>query len=244
MADKTINDFPEKTTLDSADFLLLDDTTSGTTKKVAADNLASAVSKTDLSSELLSADTPNMLKQGTDSLLLSDPDDAISADADNQISSGTDGKLYVPAPSSGGSYNARASAYNNTSFVTSTSLTEFIADTEFYDSDGWYDNTTGRFTPLEAGTYEVDLTVQYVGFSSSGGNTLKCEFRKNNSTSFPRLDAGQEWNGNITDINYAYFKYVFDMNGTTDYISCFLRAASSTPTATIQYAVLSFKRVY
>lgn len=197
MADKKIPEFPEKTTLESTDVLLLTDTVSGTSKKVSGNNLGTAIDKGSLSSEL------------------------ISADADNQIVQGTDDLLYVPASGGGGTNtpNFRATM-SATQIIGVTTYAKIEFDTETFDSDGDYDPTTNfRFTPTVAGKYQVTITAEV---QVSNMTDLRLSLYKNGVTEIQQ-DKTRPSNG-VTSRYNMIVSDIVEMNGTTDYIEAYAYA--------------------
>jgi hypothetical protein len=98
-----------------------------------------------------------------------------------------------------------------------TTLIEF--DTEIFDTDGCYDNTTNyRFTPTVAGKYMVYSNTLFFGTGDTQAATIF--IYKNGSvyksTNIDPVNSSLSLNkGNV--INTA----IIDMNGTTDYIEIF-----------------------
>jgi len=97
--------------------------------------------------------------------------------------------------------------------------TKVQIDTEIFDTDGCYDNSTNyRFTPTVAGKYFVYARVKAYGGANSDLAYVASHIYKNGSsisktennfaTSYPR---------NISTPVFA----VVDLNGTTDYIEFF-----------------------
>jgi len=97
--------------------------------------------------------------------------------------------------------------------------TKVQIDTEIFDTDGCYDNSTNyRFTPTVAGKYFVYARVKVYGGANSDLAYVASHIYKNGSsiskiennfaTSYPR---------NISTPVFA----VVDLNGTTDYVEFF-----------------------
>ena len=98
--------------------------------------------------------------------------------------------------------------YGTTSVVNPGSYTNTPVkyDTAVTDSTGWYDNTTGRFTPTVAGWYQVSAGARVYG----GGNA---------EGYFTLLKNGNQI-AIVGGINYVYgfISILVYFNGTTDYI--------------------------
>lgn len=82
---------------------------------------------------------------------------------------------------------------------------------EVFDTRGWFDTSTYRYTPQTAGKYQVVVAV--LG-GVSGGDTVRATASKNGG-----VDAiGPYINGATTTLWQSQAILIFDMNGTTDYI--------------------------
>ena len=101
--------------------------------------------------------------------------------------------------------------------ITQGATTKVQIDTELYDSDGCYDNSTNyRFTPTTAGKYFV--------FGKVGLNNNQT----NGSTPFARIyKNGSNYaisgfsNGNSFGVNTADVSTIVDMNGSSDYVELY-----------------------
>ena len=102
--------------------------------------------------------------------------------------------------------------------------TKVIFDTERFDTDSCYDNTTNyRFTPTVAGYYHVDIELLFA--ASSGAGAYGITIYKNGSQyiSAYRYAGGVSYgaSGNITGLVYC--------NGTTDYIEAYGLYTGTSP---------------
>jgi hypothetical protein len=103
--------------------------------------------------------------------------------------------------------------------VTSNTLTKVQIDTEVFDTDGYFDNSTNyRFTPLVAGKYFVHGSV-----FGDPGNTADLSFvavylYKNGSENMNQKLDFRSNEGRDANLN---FSTIIDMNGLTDYIELY-----------------------
>lgn len=102
--------------------------------------------------------------------------------------------------------------------------TKIPFDTEDFDTDSFFDNTTNyRFQPTIAGYYQI--TVQaYISFTSTGGNVPLSYIFKNGSqysrTGLLHSSISIYGMSNLTDIVY--------LNGSTDYVEGYVYYNSSS----------------
>lgn len=94
-------------------------------------------------------------------------------------------------------------------------VTKVACNTEEFDSDGYYNTSNYRFTPLVAGWYQVSTTANFL---SSGSSNQR-------SVIFIYKNGSYHWS--VSDPQYANFnsdisgsKLIY-LNGTTDYIEMF-----------------------
>jgi hypothetical protein len=100
-----------------------------------------------------------------------------------------------------------------------SATTEIILNDEVYDTNGWYDNANGRFTPLLAGYYSCSVTGVSDVESVAAGDAVFLHIRQNGSsaTGCRGYDSADDpntlkrWTVSVT--------CDFAMNGTTDYVS-------------------------
>ena len=144
-------------------------------------------------------------RTGTGTITLGQSGDTIA------LGSGASQTLATNTPS----FDAYMSSDQN---VTDNANTKVVVNTEVYDSDGCYDNSTNyRFTPTTAGKYYV-----YGGVGSltdvSQTKEARAMIYKNGSavrsaTSDPRNNYGYHFNNSVSAI--------IDMNGSSDYVELY-----------------------
>jgi len=123
---------------------------------------------------------------------------------------------------------AFASALSGTQSVSSGTETKVTFNTEIYDTDNCYDNSTNyRFTPTIAGKYFVYATVTVYGGNYSTYQNGICFIKKNGSTNIAVS------NMDVRNANNARWfacpaHTTVDMNGTSDYLEVYGKAASSS----------------
>ena len=120
-------------------------------------------------------------------------------------------------------------AYRNvTENLTNAASSKIACDTEIYDTDSCYDNTTNyRFTPTVAGKYFV---YGFAGVNTGGSSRLEQNwgliYKNGNAT----IQAQNDYRANPIRINAVNVSGVIDMNGTTDYLELYVYADSNTST--------------
>jgi hypothetical protein len=113
-------------------------------------------------------------------------------------------------------------AYLSTSGVSSadSATTKIPFNTEDYDSDNCYDNSTNyRFTPTTAGKYFVFASLRFDSSADWDGFEF---YMKKNGTNIADIVGRNEYffMGNLN--------VIVDMNGTTDYLECYGRQTSGS----------------
>ena len=100
--------------------------------------------------------------------------------------------------------------------VTDASFTKVAVDTEVFDTDNCYDNTTNyRFTPTVAGKYYVQGKILLLSSTQSNLVNSIVEIRKNGSNYIrQQTDYGTN---NISNDTISVHGTI-EMNGTTDYL--------------------------
>lgn len=89
-------------------------------------------------------------------------------------------------------------------------------DTEDFDTDGCYDNTTNyRFTPTTAGKYLAYSTARLDTVTQSDNTYSQLFLQKNGSTISTSMVDFRANNGRQVAL---IVQYIVDMNGTTDYL--------------------------
>ena len=103
--------------------------------------------------------------------------------------------------------------------VTDSVYTKAQIDTEVFDTDNCYDNSTNyRFTPTLAGKYFVYAQVDCYAGGASDLNTASLRLYKNGSQI--HFAFAEFSNNNIQTITRNIATTV-DMNGSSDYLECF-----------------------
>jgi len=110
--------------------------------------------------------------------------------------------------------------YGTTSVVNPGSYAYTIIkyDTAVTDSTGWYDNTSGKFTPTVAGWYQVSAGARVY---SSGGEAYLSLYK--NGTEIAN-------NGGVGFVN-GFISILVYFNGSTDYIQYYSRTQSAITNA-------------
>ena len=121
--------------------------------------------------------------------------------------------------------------------LSSNTLTKIQFNTEIFDTDNNYDNSTNyRFTPTTAGKYYCYSAIDSSWTGSVGGHRNQTEFYKNGSSinsTYKNSNFMDFYDGaNIDLITTFYGGGIIDFNGSSDYLEVFHRSNASTPTAT------------
>lgn len=133
-----------------------------------------------------------------------------SSDGSGNVTTSASGLQNTPA------FHVRLSADQSFSSLTNTKI-EF--DTEVYDTDNCYDNSTNyRFTPTVAGKYFV-YSVVIFNYSLTNNNNINLKLRKNGSD-YARVKY-IEYNNDSNPIFTSTLFTTVDMNGSTDYLEVF-----------------------
>ena len=121
-------------------------------------------------------------------------------------------KWAAPAASSGPAFSAyRATTAQSINAATNTKIQY---NTEDFDTDSCYDNTTNyRFTPNKAGKYQVNFVIALQDSGASGWSYLYKNGALLKGTSYRAFDDLTNFNSN---------SLLVDMNGTTDYIEVYV----------------------
>jgi len=120
---------------------------------------------------------------------------------------------------SGQNYPAFEAYLSANIVVTNNVVAKIPINTEVFDTNGYYDNTTNyRFTPLVAGKYMVYASAY--GFADLANNleSVRIYIHKNGS-----IYRGTYFS-NTTNGSYSKTPYVhamIDMNGSTDYLEAY-----------------------
>ena len=104
--------------------------------------------------------------------------------------------------------------------ITCGTYTKVDYDTEFFDTDSAYDNSTNyRFTPQTAGKYFIFASVQ--SGETSDFDDFQIQIHKNGST-YAQTRIRHHYGDNIN------CQVIVDMNGSTDYVEGFVYQASGS----------------
>ena len=123
--------------------------------------------------------------------------------------SGVTSKMNQPA------FQAQLSADQT---VTNETVTKLQADTEDFDTDNCYDNSTNyRFTPNKAGKYKVYCMFSFDSTANDKNSQQQVRLYKNTT------EVARSWqiltsNERLVVIS---FNFIIDMNGTSDYLELF-----------------------
>ena len=114
-------------------------------------------------------------------------------------------------------YPAFEAILSSSQATTDATHTKIQFDTEIFDTDNCYDNTTNyRFTPTVAGKYYVYVKAEIDFAANQQGNQSQARIYKNGSAySMAVIQATSNAIGRfVTVFNHA----IVDFNGTTDYV--------------------------
>ena len=113
--------------------------------------------------------------------------------------------------------------------ISNNTQTKVQADTESFDTDSCYDNTTNyRFTPTVAGKYFVYAQVKCKGSAVSRLAQAKSYINKNGSV---HTIGEHQFHNNYAFISMPVAVAIVDMNGSSDYLEMFtvIDDTSSSP---------------
>jgi hypothetical protein len=116
--------------------------------------------------------------------------------------------------------------------ITTATATKVQFDSESYDTDSCYDNSTNyRFTPTVAGKYFVYLDIGINGSSNSNLNDNHCFIYKNGS-----IEQRSHFNFRSNPIHYGTVSLsaVISFNGSTDYIEAYAEASDTSGNPLVQ----------
>jgi len=130
-------------------------------------------------------------------------------------------------------YPAFEAYLSSTQSLSDASFTKIQFDTEIFDTDNCYDNSTNyRFTPTVAGKYLVYGKIRLQSGADTQLKTSSVAIYKNGSA-YSKSQA-LFWNSYIR-MHSPTTAYVIDMNGTSDYLELFgyIDVTSGTPDGAI-----------
>jgi len=110
--------------------------------------------------------------------------------------------------------------------VSNDTETKVQCNTEIYDTDNAYDNSTNyRFTPQTAGKYFVYATVNGYGGGNSNLNSCRAILKKNGTTVKYSIN---DFRNNPAKTNNIMVGATLDMNGSSDYVELYAHLEYST----------------
>jgi len=144
----------------------------------------------------------------------------------------TGASLTVPNGGlSGQNYPAFEAYLSSNQSISNNTLTKIQFDTEIFDSDSMYDNSTNyRFTPTTAGKYFVYSCVMVSQSSNQLEKTRNIIFK--NGSEYKRLDFDVGGSGTAESIVVTN-NAIIDFNGSSDYVEIYA-LAFTTGTTNIQ----------
>jgi hypothetical protein len=121
---------------------------------------------------------------------------------------------------SGQNYPAFEAYLSSAQSISDLTTTKVEFDTEVFDTDNCYDNSTNyRFTPTKAGKYFVFTKIGTDTIAGANLDQVRVLIYKNGSTiSIANLDARGNTLGSYYTCNDST---VIDMNGSSDYLEIF-----------------------
>ena len=120
---------------------------------------------------------------------------------------------------SGQNYPAFEATLSASQSIPNTTATKVQFNTENYDTNGYYDNSTNyRFTPLVAGKYFVYSYVRFLSIVD-GNQGIVYLYKNGSSISFTSNGSS----GGTNAVNFStIITQIIDLNGSTDYIEAFV----------------------
>jgi len=108
---------------------------------------------------------------------------------------------------------------SSTQSVSNNTTTKVQFNTEIFDTDNCYDNSTNyRFTPTVAGKYFAYIKVRCQGDSDSNLKDVSASIKKNTSIA---TEAFTLFRNNFERAHTVTASCVVDMNGSSDYLEGF-----------------------
>ena len=145
----------------------------------------------------------------------------------------TDNYTFTGTVTGAGANTPAFRAYrSSTQNLTDNALEKVQFDTETFDTNSCYDNSTNyRFTPNVAGKYFV---YTQVNMSNSVGEDqyYAIAIMKKNTTELIRNTTDPK-DSSPQNQSYNYMATVVDMNGSTDYIEVFAQVNTATGTPNV-----------
>ena len=176
--------------------------------------------------------------------------DTVSGTTNLTIGSTNTSTITVPNGKLTGQNYPAFKAYNeSTQTLTDDTFTKIVFDTEVFDTDSTYDNSTNyRFTPNVAGKYFVFSQVALQSDTNTSIVYCNLLIYKNGSSVFDgNLNHRMDFNAtaNYVRSNNLNISSIIDMNGTTDYLEIFgrINVTSGTPEVSNDQSQFSAYRI-
>ena len=123
------------------------------------------------------------------------------------------GNVITDAPA----FSAKLSS-NQT--ISAGTWTKAQFDTEQFDTNSNYDNATNyRFTPTVAGYYLINVNIRWTGMSGST-NLMGSVYKNGTRAAILQQQHAQTPDSSATGANLLY------LNGSTDYVECYVYTAN------------------
>ena len=121
---------------------------------------------------------------------------------------------------------------SSTQTINNASATKMQYDTELFDTDSCYDNSTNyRFTPTTSGKYFFYHKVQCLGGNTNGLRQVSPSIYKNGSN-YAGTELGTYPDYILHNIT-AYSIAIIDMNGSTDYVEAYMYVDADSSTSSL-----------
>ena len=131
--------------------------------------------------------------------------------------------VAAPAPATGTFQAHKAAAAQ---LGSGGALAKFALDTKDFDLSGWFDTTNNRFTPQQAGYYQINFGLVEAGGALPDGDYVQMYLYKNGAHLPNYVGYTSAQTGSSThDVSLSDSCLVY-LNGTTDYVE--LRALALT----------------
>ena len=157
--------------------------------------------------------------------------DTVSGTTNLTIGSTNTSTITMPNGAlSGQNYPAFQAYLSSAQTVTDNTITKVQIDTEDFDTNNMYDNSTNyRFTPTVAGKYLVYGSIEFdtSGATNSAIDTVDTYIYKNGSI---YVQSKEHYLSNPVRMGYLETSAIIDFNGSTDYVELFGRNNVNTGT--------------
>ena len=128
--------------------------------------------------------------------------------------------------SAGGANTPAFEAYlSSDQTLSQNSYAKVQFDTEIFDTDNCYDNSTNyRFTPTTAGKYLIYTNLQGQAGATNMNFFIAAIYKNGSLTRSTQIDCSGNEINNINIFNSA----ILDLNGSSDYIEIYARSSTDT----------------